>query len=374
MKKIFSIVGTRPEAIKMAPLASILNDDPEIDHSLVCSGQHQEMMYQVLDFFNLQADHDLKLMNQVQNMSELISRMVIDLTKISLEEKPDAFLVHGDTVTTMIASIVAFYSNIKVFHIEAGLRTGNLAMPWPEEGNRKIVSAISTHHFAPTINAKKNLLREGVNKNAISVVGNTVIDALYYSIAKIKNDDRRVQSIKQKLQQLNSTTFKIALTCHRRENHGANIDKIIAAVLNLAEIHRISFIIPVHPNPNVKNKIFSKLSDVDNVVLTHPLDYDEFVYVMNSVDLILTDSGGIQEEAPALEKPVLVLRDKTERPEALEAGTIKLTGTNTSNIINDVLLLKNNKHEYKKMASAINPYGDGTAAKQILNIIKKNNA
>jgi UDP-N-acetylglucosamine 2-epimerase (non-hydrolysing) len=366
MRKIFTIIGTRPEAIKMAPIAALLNNDNKFCHKLICSGQHQEMLDSVLDIFDLTPDYNLQLMSEAQDINDLMSKMITGLSEIIKRDRPDGILVHGDTVTTMIASVVAFYHQIKVYHVEAGLRTGNLMEPWPEEGNRKIVSAVASHHFAPTEFARSNLQAEGIVDNNISVVGNTVIDALYLALDKIKKNKDKILILRKRFNYVDHAKKLIILTCHRRENHGPRLNNIINAVIELANQHSVSFIVPVHPNPNVKQIITSRLHDVNNVYLTEPLAYDEFIYVMQKADIILTDSGGIQEEAPSLGKPVLVLRDVTERQEAISAGTVRLIGTDTDNIVNAVLGLISDKHKYREMASLKNPYGDGKAALRII--------
>ena len=371
MKKIFTIIGTRPEAIKMAPIAATLNDDSNFTHKLICTGQHEKMLDKVLDIFDLVPDYNLQLMNKASDTNDLMSKMIKGLSQIINHDRPDGILVHGDTITTMIASIVSFYHRVKLYHVEAGLRTGNLMEPWPEEGNRKIVSAIASHHFAPTEFTSANLRAEGISENNISVVGNTVIDALFLAVEKLKKNDEKKLLFRKNFSYLDNENKTIILTCHRRENHGLRLNNIINAVIKLADQHNVRFIVPVHPNPNVRQTITSRLQDVHNIYLTEPLDYDEFIYVMQNADIILTDSGGIQEEAPSLGKPVLVLRDVTERQEAIDAGTVRLIGTNSDDIINAVLGLISNKQNYQEMSSLKNPYGDGNAARRIAEYLNK---
>ena len=368
--KVLIIFGTRPEAIKMAPLVNIFKNSQNIETKLCVTGQYRKMLDQVLNFFDIKPDFDLNIMSRNQNLLDITSKILIGLKTILEDYSPDIIFVHGDTTTTMAASIAAFYNKIKIAHIEAGLRTGNLKSPWPEEGNRKLTGALTNYHFAPTEHARKNLLNEGVSEQNIIVTGNTVIDALLLANKKIFNNEDQLRILDEKFNYIYKTKKLVLITGHRRESFGDGFEQICIAIKKLAEKHSdVLFLYPVHLNPNVQEPVQRILSNIPNVRLEEPQPYESFVYLMNKSYLILTDSGGIQEEAPSLGKPVLVLRENTERPEAIAAGTVKLVGTNADKIYENVneLLMSNSK--YKKMANATNPYGDGQACERIFNYL-----
>lgn len=359
--KVLIAFGTRPEAIKMAPLVNILETDNRFEVKVLVTGQHKEMLYQVLDIFEIIPDFDLELMDSKQTLSELASKILAKADPILKEFSPHIVLVHGDTLTANYIAQCAFLNKIDVGHVEAGLRTNNLLSPWPEEANRQLISRISCLHFAPTEENRQNLLKENVNDNSIRVVGNTVIDALLYISKQI---DGKLEAF------CHEQSRTILVTSHRRENFGQSFENICDAIKEIA-LNRpnINIIFPVHKNPYVYEMVHTKLSGLSNVSLIDPLDYVEFIRQMKSCYLILTDSGGIQEEAPSLNKPVLVMRDTTERIEAVEVGTVKLIGTNQQNIIDSVIGLLDNSAEYEMMANARNPYGDGYTAQKIIEII-----
>ena len=374
------VFGTRPEAIKMAPLIKLLKNYNEKYKIYICvSGQHREMLHQVLDLFQIETDFDLNIMKNGQDLYDVTSRILIGMRDVFEEVKPDLVLVHGDTTTSMAASLAAFYMQISVGHVEAGLRTNNLYNPWPEEANRQIISRIATFHFSPTKQSKKNLIDENIDKNKIIVTGNTVIDALYLVLDKMDNDSVLVQKLildiyskGYDVNRLNSGRRMVLITGHRRENFGDGFLSICNAVKTLAEkFSDVDFIFPMHLNPNVRNPIKQIFGSMEyhNLFFVEPLEYFSFVYLMNKAYLILTDSGGIQEEAPSLGKPVLVMRETTERPEALIAGTVKLVGTNYDIIVNDVSELLTNNEVYNSMSKAINPYGDGKACQRIIEFL-----
>jgi UDP-N-acetylglucosamine 2-epimerase (non-hydrolysing) len=372
MKKNLIIFGTRPEAIKMAPLVKEFQKDKINFETKVCvTAQHREMLDQVLDFFEIIPDYDLNLMKPNQNLFSLTSDILLELKPILEDFKPDYVFVHGDTTTTMASSIAAFYSGAKVCHVEAGLRTHNKLSPFPEEINRQVTGRIADLHFAPTETSKQNLLLENVSENSILITGNTVIDALLDSsnrVLNIKNDE--IDFLKTKL---DFTKKIILVTGHRRENHGDGFIQICAALKEIAIQNKdVEIVYPVHLNPNVKGPVFEILSEIENIKLIDPLAYPAFVWLMNKSTLIITDSGGVQEEAPSLGKPVLVMRDTTERPEAVDAGTVILVGTNKEKIIEECNILLNDSKRYKKMSELHNPYGDGNACKKIVNFIKQN--
>jgi UDP-N-acetylglucosamine 2-epimerase (non-hydrolysing) len=376
MKKVLLIFGTRPEAIKMAPLVKELQNDKESFEVKVCvTAQHREMLDQVLELFEIIADYDLNVMKPDQSPSEVTSSILKEINPVLLNFKPDIVLVHGDTTTTLAASLAAYYQKIKIGHVEAGLRTGNLFSPWPEEGNRRLSDAICNLHFSPTEISKKNLLNEGVDESQITVTGNTVIDALKLVINKIDGNDRLRSEIEKTI--VNSG-FKdleskfILVTGHRRENFGQGFLNICEALRILAKNNpKLKILYPVHLNPNVVQPVNKLLMNISNIKLVKPFQYQEFVYLMKKSYLILTDSGGIQEEAPSLGKPVLVMRETTERPEAVDAGTIKLVGSREKNIIKEVQYLLDHPREYDRMSKAHNPYGDGNASKKILKILRE---
>jgi UDP-N-acetylglucosamine 2-epimerase (non-hydrolysing) len=364
--KILSVFGTRPEAIKMAPLVKELQNLPSVDSRVCVTAQHREMLDQVLELFQIVPEYDLNLMKHGQTLQSLSQRIIQNLSPILEEFKPDIVLVHGDTTTTFMASLCSFYHQIPVGHIEAGLRTGNMYSPWPEEGNRKLTGAIASLHYAPTKNSKKNLLDEGVKEQNILVTGNTIIDALLMITKRIENDKVLTERIKKTLPDLTEEKRIVLVTSHRRENFGEGMENICNAITELADSYPdVEFVFPVHLNPKVRQPVQKLLSGKDNIQLIEPLGYLPFVFLMSRSYIVLTDSGGIQEEAPSLGKPVLVMRDTTERPEAIQAGTVKLVGTSTLNITENVSKLINDPDEYQKMSFAHNPYGDGEASKRI---------
>jgi UDP-N-acetylglucosamine 2-epimerase (non-hydrolysing) len=375
-KKIMIVFGTRPEAIKMAPLVHALKSDPEHFKLNICiTSQHREMLDQVLNTFNINPDIDLNLMKKNQNLSDLTSLILNKMKKVFVKYRPDLVLVHGDTTTTLATSMAAFYTSIPLGHVEAGLRTYDFKAPFPEEFNRQITSKIAKWHFAPTKLSKKNLLSEGVKRSLITITGNTVIDSLYWVLNKIDNDENRQKKLKKVLNNYLLFNWQkekfILITAHRRENFGDCFFQICFALKELAlKYPKVHFIYPVHLNPKVSGIVYKTLQEFKNVHLIKPLEYELFVYLLKHSYLILTDSGGIQEEAPSLGKPVLVMRDLTERPEAVEAGTVEVIGSNQQKIIERVSFLLNNKKYYQTMAKANNPYGDGDACKHILDILR----
>ena len=370
--KVLSIFGTRPEAIKMAPLVKALNAAEGIDAKVCVTAQHREMLDQVLDLFEIVPDYDLNIMKPGQSLYDVTTNILLGLKPILEEFKPDLVLVHGDTSTTLSASLAAFYQQIPVGHVEAGLRTGNLSSPWPEEGNRKLTGAITKLHFAPTQTSQQNLLNEAVSADDIVITGNTVIDALLQVVDKVKTDTALIATLKAKFPELDETKKLILVTGHRRESFGGGFERICEALVEIATAHPDTQILyPMHLNPNVREPVNRILKNVDNVHLIEPQDYLPFVYLMNQAHIIVTDSGGVQEEAPSLGKPVLVMRDTTERPEAVEAGTVKLVGTDKARIVSEVNNLLTNAQEYQSMSRAHNPYGDGKACERIVAKIKQ---
>ncbi|APX98906.1 non-hydrolyzing UDP-N-acetylglucosamine 2-epimerase [Lacinutrix venerupis] len=371
MKKNLIIFGTRPEAIKMAPLVKeFLKNSEEFDTRVCITAQHREMLDQVLTFFEVTPDYDLDLMKPNQNLYSLTADIITNLKPILEEFKPDYVYVHGDTTTTMAASIAAFYSGAKVCHVEAGLRTFNKRSPFPEEVNRSIAGSVSDYHFAPTTTSKQNLLNENISENSILVTGNTVIDALDFSSGKVTSSQYSDKEVEQLISIVDNSKKLILVTGHRRENHGQGFINICSALKEIAEQNSdVQVIYPVHLNPNVQKPVYELLADIDNVKLIDPLSYPAFVWLMNKSYLIITDSGGVQEEAPSLGKPVLVMRDTTERPEAVDAGTVFLVGTNKEKIVKETNNLLNNEDAYLKMSKLHNPYGDGTACSKIVNFI-----
>ena len=365
--KVLSIFGTRPEAIKMAPLVKALNSAESIEAKVCVTAQHREMLDQVLDLFDIVPDYDLNIMKPGQNLYDVTTNILLGLKPILEEFKPDLVLVHGDTCTTLSASLAAFYQQIPVGHVEAGLRTGNLSSPWPEEGNRKLASAITKLHFAPTETSKQNLLNEATNEADIIITGNTVIDALLQVVDKVQQDEELIASLKAKFPQLDENKKLILVTGHRRESFGGGFERICEALAEIATNHpEAQVLYPMQLNPNVREPVNRILKNVDNVHLIEPQEYLPFVYLMNQAHIIVTDSGGVQEEAPSLGKPVLVMRDTTESPEAVDAGTVKLVGTDKNRIVNAVHELLTNPAEYEKMSRAHNPYGDGKACVRIV--------
>ncbi len=370
--KVLSIFGTRPEAIKMAPLVKALNEAEGIDAKVCVTAQHREMLDQVLELFEVVPDYDLNIMKPGQSLYDVTTNILLGLKPILEEFKPDLVLVHGDTSTTLSASLAAFYQQIPVGHVEAGLRTGNLSSPWPEEGNRKLTGAITKLHFAPTQTSQQNLLNEAVSADDIVITGNTVIDALLQVVDKVKTDSALISTLKAKFPELDETKKLILVTGHRRESFGGGFERICEALVEIATAHPDTQILyPMHLNPNVREPVNRILKNVDNVHLIEPQDYLPFVYLMNQAHIIVTDSGGVQEEAPSLGKPVLVMRDTTERPEAVEAGTVKLVGTDKARIVSEVNNLLTNAQEYQSMSRAHNPYGDGKACERIVAKIKQ---
>lgn len=371
MKKILVIFGTRPEAIKMAPVIMALRQSNNDFIVKVCvTAQHRSLLDQVLHLFNIVPDFDLDIMTASQSLSDVTCRVLTGLESVLSEYLPDVILVHGDTTTTMAATMSAFYHKIDVGHVEAGLRTGNIYSPWPEEVNRRITSVISKLHFSPTADSKYNLINEGVDEKSIYVTGNTVIDSLLYIVEKIKSDKKLSEEVTNNFRFLNINKRLILVTCHRRENFGKGFENICNALIKIVEsFDDIEIVYPVHPNPNIKEPVYRILANKEGIHLISPQDYLPFVYLMDSSYLILTDSGGVQEEAPSLGKPVLVLRENTERPEALEAGTAKLVGTNTDNIYMEVSKLLCDKEYYQSMSTVTNPYGDGNASERIVNAL-----
>jgi UDP-N-acetylglucosamine 2-epimerase (non-hydrolysing) len=381
MKKIMLVFGTRPEAIKMAPLVKEFQKYPEEFETIVCvSGQHREMLDQVLNLFEIIPDFDLNIMQQGQDLYDVTARVLTGMRDVFKKVTPDMVLVHGDTTTSTASALAAFYQQIPVGHIEAGLRTHNIYSPWPEEMNRQITGRISSYHFAPTTLSKQNLIKEGISEQSTIVTGNTVIDALYWVIEKINSNKEMNNQLQSSLiesgydvNRLNENRRLVLITGHRRENFGDGFINICQAIKFLTEKYpETDFVYPMHLNPNVRKpirEVFGKKIAQSNMFFIEPLDYLPFVYLMEKSDVVLTDSGGIQEEAPGLGKPVLVMRETTERPEALEAGTVKLVGTNYDNIVNEVSLLLDDRNYYEKMSKAVNPYGDGKACERIVSLI-----
>lgn len=364
--KTLCVFGTRPEAIKMAPLAIQLAKDDRFEARVCVTGQHREMLDQVLELFQLVPDHDLNIMKPGQDLTDVTTSILQGLKSVFAEFKPDIVLVHGDTATTFAATLAAYYQQIPVGHVEAGLRTGNIYSPWPEEGNRKLTGTLSTLHFAPTANSEQNLLNEGINPASISVTGNTVIDALLDVVAKLESNQELQQRFSDQFNFLDAEKKLILVTGHRRESFGGGFERICQALVDTAKAYPdVEVLYPVHLNPNVREPVNRLLQDINNVHLIEPLDYLPFVYLMNRAHIILTDSGGIQEEAPSLGKPVLVMRDTTERPEAVGAGTVKLVGTEISAITDNLQRLLTDQQAYTAMSRAHNPYGDGKACQRI---------
>jgi len=379
-KKILIVFGTRPEAIKMAPLVKAFESQKEHFDLKVCvTAQHREMLDQVLDLFEIEPAYDLDIMKPGQDLYDVTSNVLLGMKAVLADFKPDVVFVHGDTTTTSATSLSAFYQQIKVAHVEAGLRTGDIYSPWPEEANRQITGILSNYHFAPTTTSESNLLRENKDASNILVTGNTVIDALYLALDKIKNNDELKLSIVKTIEtEINDKNFSvdaskfILVTGHRRENHGQGFINICTALKEIAiQNPDVSIIYPVHLNPNVQKPVLELLSDIPNIYLIAPMQYESFIYLMDKSYFIITDSGGVQEEAPSLGKPVLVMRDTTERPEALEAGTVKLVGTDTLLIIKEATELLTNDEAYELMSKAHNPYGDGKACKKIVHFFMK---
>lgn len=371
MKKILLVFGTRPEAIKMAPLVKALQKDTDHFETRVCvTAQHRQMLDQVLEVFDITPEYDLNIMAPNQDLYDITTKVLMGLRDVLKDFHPDTVLVHGDTTTSMAASLAAFYMQIPVGHVEAGLRTYNMLSPWPEEMNRQVTDRICTYYFAPTVQSKQNLLQENIDEKKIFVTGNTVIDALLMAVDIISSTPGVEEKMAQELQEKGYVVGEreyILVTGHRRENFGEGFLHICKAVKELASLHpEMDIVYPVHLNPNVQKPVYELLSGLNNVYLISPLDYLPFIYAMQHSTLLLTDSGGVQEEAPSLGKPVLVMRDTTERPEAVEAGTVKLVGTNAEAIVSNVTALLNDKELYKRMSETHNPYGDGHACQRIM--------
>ena len=371
-KRILTVFGTRPEAIKMAPLVHTLAADDRFEAKVCVTAQHREMLDQVLELFEITPDYDLNLMKSGQDLTDITCGILQGLKPVLEEFKPDYVLVHGDTATTLSTTLAAYYQQFKVGHVEAGLRTGNIYSPWPEEGNRKLTGAIADLHFAPTQTSKQNLLTEDIDSEKIIVTGNTVIDALLDVIEKLEANIELKSSLQEKFDFLDESKRLVLITGHRRESFGGGFERICEAIAQMATAFPdVEFVYPMHLNPNVREPVNRLLADLNNVFLIEPLDYLPFVYLMNKSYVLLTDSGGIQEEAPSLGKPVLVMRDTTERPEALDAGTVKLVGTSVKTIVTELTSLLSNKDAYKKMSFAHNPYGDGKACSRICDVLAK---
>lgn len=367
MKKVLTVFGTRPEAIKMAPLVHALTNDSRFEAKVCVTAQHREMLDQVLELFDIVPDFDLNLMKAGQTLNDITAKILIQLKPVLEEFQPDVVLVHGDTATTFAASLAAYYEQIAVGHVEAGLRTGNIYSPWPEEANRKLTGALTTFHFAPTETSKQNLLLESYPQQSIIVTGNTVIDALLMVKEKIESDSALSEELSGKFPFLDASKKLILVTGHRRESFGGGFERICKALAVTAQRYpEAQILYPMHLNPNVREPVNRILSGIDNIHLIEPQQYLPFIYLMQRAHIILTDSGGIQEEAPSLGKPVLVMRETTERPEAVEAGTVELVGTNVDQITSAIARLMDNGREYEKMSFAHNPYGDGLACQRIL--------
>lgn len=382
MKKVMLVFGTRPEAIKMAPLVKEFQKHPESVQTLVCvTGQHREMLDQVLEIFDIKPDYDLNIMKQGQDLYDVTARVLTGMRDVLKEAKPDVVLVHGDTTTSTAAALSAFYQQIPVAHIEAGLRTHNIYSPWPEEMNRLLTGRLATYHFSPTPLSRNNLMNEGINDRNIMVTGNTVIDALYWVVKKIKQEKELDGQLSEELKKAGYDTDRldngkklVLITGHRRENFGEGFISMCRAIQTLTKKYpEVDFVYPMHLNPNVRkpiHEVFGEdLSGLGNTFFIEPLEYLSFVYLMEKSSIVLTDSGGIQEEAPGLGKPVLVMRDTTERPEALDAGTVKLVGTDYDKIVNEVSSLLDDEKAYETMSKAVNPYGDGLACGRIVNAL-----
>lgn len=383
MKRIMLVFGTRPEAIKMAPLVKVFQNAPEQFETIVCvTGQHRQMLDQVLELFEIRPDYDLNIMKQGQDLYDVTSQVLLGMRDVLKETTPDIVLVHGDTTTSTAAALAAFYQQIPVGHVEAGLRTHNIYSPWPEEINRQITGRIASYNFAPTPLSRENLIVEGIDDDRITITGNTVIDALYMVVAKIKSSptlNTELSNLLDKsgynISRLHHGKKLVLITGHRRENFGNGFISMCKAIKSLTKKYPdVDFVYPMHLNPNVRkpiHEVFGEdLTNLGNMFFIEPLEYLSFVFLMDKSTIVLTDSGGIQEEAPGLGKPVLVMRDTTERPEALSAGTVKLVGTNYDRICDEVSALLDDEEYYKEMSQAINPYGDGNACERIINVLR----
>lgn len=371
-KKVLTVFGTRPEAIKMAPLVRALAIDERFEAKVCVTAQHREMLDQVLSLFEITPDYDLDLMKAGQTLNDITARILLELKPVLQQFKPDIVLVHGDTATTFAASLAAYYEQISVGHVEAGLRTDNIYSPWPEEGNRKLTGVLTKYHFAPTETSKANLLQENYAEDSIFVTGNTVIDALLMVKAKIEKNPKLNSLLASQFPFLDDNKKIILVTGHRRESFGGGFERICEALAIIAkENPDVQIIYPVHLNPNVRKPVNRILGDVSNVILIEPQEYLPFIYLMMRSYIILTDSGGIQEEAPSLGKPVLVMRETTERPEAVSAGTVNLVGTEVDKIVNNVNILLQDSCVYKNMSFSHNPYGDGNACTKIIRVLSE---
>lgn len=371
-RKILTVFGTRPEAIKMAPVVLALAADERFDARVCVTAQHRGMLDQVLDVFNIKPDYDLDIMRPGQDLADITAAVLLRIKTVLAEFKPDLILVHGDTTTTASAALAAYYQRIAVAHVEAGLRTGDIYSPWPEEANRQFTSTFSALHFAPTALSKENLLKENIASNAIHVVGNTVIDSLLKVVQKINTNKALQTKLEKQFNFLSPDKKIILVTGHRRENFGEGFKRICEALKKISiRFPDVDIVYPVHLNPNVKNTVNAMLANIKNVHLIEPLDYMPFIYLMKRAYLILTDSGGIQEEAPSLGKPVLLMRDTTERPEAVMAGTVKLVGTKVDVITNHIETLLADIDKYKEMSFSHNPYGDGQASERIVQVLRE---
>ena len=372
MKKVLTVFGTRPEAIKMAPLVHALAVEKNIESRVCVTAQHREMLDQVLALFDIVPDYDLNVMKPGQDLYSVTTSILEGMKTVLEDFKPDVVLVHGDTTTTFSASLAAFYQQIDIGHVEAGLRTGNLYSPWPEEANRKLTGSLTRYHFAPPDLSRENLLAETVSEDNIVVTGNTVIDALLWVREKLSSDTTLSNELAGRFDFLDRAKKLILVTGHRRESFGGGFERICQALSQIAQQRNdIQIVYPMHLNPNVREPVNRLLSSLDNVFLIEPQDYLPFVYLMNESHIIITDSGGVQEEAPSLGKPVLVMRDTTERPEAVAAGTVKLVGTDIEKIVNETISLLDDKDNYATMSAAHNPYGDGKACERIVSALGK---
>ncbi|WP_433847452.1 non-hydrolyzing UDP-N-acetylglucosamine 2-epimerase [Acinetobacter proteolyticus] len=370
--KVLVVFGTRPEAIKMAPLVKLLSADPFFETKVCITAQHRQMLDSVLSVFDIQPDYDLNIMKAGQSLTELNARMMLALEEVLVDCKPDLVLVHGDTSTTLSTAMAAFYQKIDVGHVEAGLRTYDIYSPWPEEANRQLTSVIAKWHFCPTETSANHLLQEHINKSKICITGNTVIDALFYVKDQLNNNEALQQQMRTHFNMLDLNKKRVLITGHRRENFGEGFENICKAIKALAESYpEVEFVYPVHMNPNVMQPVYQYLDGVDNIKLIEPQEYVQFIWLMQHSHIILTDSGGIQEEAPSLGIPVLVMRDTTERQEAVEAGTVKLVGTSKELIIQQTSALLDDQALHQQMSLAHNPYGDGLACKRIIEHLKQ---
>jgi UDP-N-acetylglucosamine 2-epimerase (non-hydrolysing) len=371
MRKVIAIFGTRPEAIKMAPVITELRKSRELNLRVCVTAQHRGILDQVLALFDIAPDHDLDLMLPNQSLDQLTARLLVGVGQVLDQEKPDLVLVHGDTATTLSSSLAAFYRKLPVGHVEAGLRSGSLHAPWPEEMNRRVATLATRFHFAPTERSRQNLLAEAVDASHIHVTGNTVIDALLETVARLKASPEARSALQREFGYLDSTLPLVLVTGHRRENFGPGFENICRALMDIVTRNNVEIVYPVHPNPNVREPVERLLGDHPRIHLIDPLEYEPFVFLMERCHIIITDSGGVQEEAPSLGKPVLVMRDTTERPEAVDAGTVILVGTSQERIVGEANRLLNDDVHYRRMAQALNPYGDGQAARRIRSVIEE---